>query len=274
MGEHWRDLVAVALLGTDRRDPPVAPTAIADLVADTASRSPSQRLLADVAATAVVRRAGIQPGPALDELAPPELDERPLCPQAATERWHHITASWPVLEDEWVLALLSNGWRVSPDLVPLLLARHRRDPVRRARVIAATGPLGDWLVEHVDDLEATGRTSLVGPDEWAELPTLPISVELAQLLDLPGGQSGDVLARSIEDGALAGSHKPMLVNLVARVRSSSLDELARALDGVDPTAPGHGLASVLADLAVTRRRMLDELAAEQGSSAGTLTSRA
>jgi hypothetical protein len=51
----------------------------------------------------------------------------------------------------------------------------------------------------------------------------------------------------------------VLVNLLARVRADALAELAEVLEAVDPASPGYGLATVLADLAVTRRRMLDEL---------------
>jgi hypothetical protein len=51
----------------------------------------------------------------------------------------------------------------------------------------------------------------------------------------------------------------MLVNLVARVHPDALIDLADVLDSVDPMASGHGLATVLTDLATTRHRMLDEL---------------
>ena len=87
--EHWQALVTTALLGTDRREPPEAPELIADLVADTARTSPSERMLAQVASTTAVRRAGVVPGPPLDELAMPDDDNRPPCVPAAIDRWHH-----------------------------------------------------------------------------------------------------------------------------------------------------------------------------------------
>ncbi len=68
MQEHWQQLVTAALLGTDRRDPPDPPGPLADLVADTARSSPSERMLAQVAACTAVRRAGVVPGPVLDTL--------------------------------------------------------------------------------------------------------------------------------------------------------------------------------------------------------------
>ena len=260
MAEHWNDLVTVALLGTDRRDPPTPPGALADLVADTARSSPSERMLAQVAAATAVRRAGILPGPALDELAVPEGDDRLPCTPAAVDRWHHITASWPVLEDEWLLTLIRNGWRIAPELLPAMLLRHRNDAVRRTRVMVGVGNAGRWLVGHLPYLEARHPNATVTPEALAELPDLPIAPELAQMLDWPGSEIAGVVGQSIESAALGQSHKPMLVNLVARIRLDALIDFADGMDSVDSTASGHGLATVLGDLATTRHRMLDELA--------------
>ena len=53
----------------------------------------------------------------------------------------------------------------------------------------------------------------------------------------------------------------MLVNLLARLNADALGDLAEVLDAVDPASSGYGLATVLSDLATTRRRMLAELEA-------------
>jgi hypothetical protein len=68
------------------------------------------------------------------------------------------------------------------------------------------------------------------------------------------------LAVALEGGALGPAHRAVLINLVARLRADALVDLAAVIDAVDPAAPGYGLATMLSDLAVTRRRMLDELA--------------
>ena len=54
VADYWREMVTVALLGTDRRDPP-SPLAggLADLAADDPQPTPSQRLLQQVAGCAV-----------------------------------------------------------------------------------------------------------------------------------------------------------------------------------------------------------------------------
>jgi hypothetical protein len=261
LAEQWRELVSVAMLGTDRRNPPEPEGLIADLVDDTVRSTPSERMLAQVAATVAVRRAGVLPGPPRQPIAGPDADDRPVCVPAAAERWRHVVSSWPVLEDEWMLTLIRNGWRVPPDLVPEVLDRHRTDPIRRARAELACGPLAVWLVGHLPELAARGAASSQSdpsPEDIAELPPLPIPPGLIELVDI-SGDIGSTLASSIVAGDLGAAHRAVLVNLIARVRPESLEEIASALEAVESTSPGYGLAVVLADLALTRLRMLDEL---------------
>lgn len=258
----WDALVAVAMLGTDRRNPPEPTGLIADVVDDTVRPTPSERMLAQVAATVAVRRAGVLPGPARPAVAGPDVDDRPICVPAATERWHHVISSWPVLEDEWMLTLLTSGRRVPADLVPELLTRHRSDPVRRARAELACGPLAGWLVGHLPELAARGAASTQpdpSADDIAELPSLPIPPELEPLLFADGAHVARQLGRAIDSGTLVHAHRAVLINLVARMRPDALGAVATALETVDGTSIGFPLASVLADLARTRERMLDEL---------------
>jgi len=258
----WAELVAVAMLGTDRRNPPEPTGVIADVVDDTVRSSPSERMLAQVAATVAVRRAGVLPGPARPPVAGPDVDDRPVCVPAAAERWHHVVSSWHVLEDEWVLTLLTNGWRVPPDLVPELLTRHRSDPIRRARAELACGPLAGWLVGHLPELTARGAANTQpdpSADDVAELPLLPIPPDLEPLLFADGDQVARQLAAAIDSGTLVHAHRAVLINLVARMRADSLGAVATALEAIDGSSIGFPLASVLADLARIRERMLDEL---------------
>lgn len=255
--DQWQRLVAVAMLGTDRRNPPEPAGSIADLLDDTLRERPSDRLLAQVAASVAVRRAGVLPGPAVAPLAGPAPDDRPTIVPAAVERWHHITTSWPVLEDEWMLVVVSTGRRLPAQLVPDVLIRHRRDPARRARAIVACGPLAEWLVDQLPDL--AGRPGVVDPEAIGELPELPIPGDLTALLTAEGATIGRTLAARIEGGELAHAHRAVLINLLARIRADALGPVEQALAAIDPTSPGHALASVLADLTATRRRMLDEL---------------
>lgn len=258
MAEQWRNLVTAALLGTDRRDPPEAEGPLAELVADTARAAPSERMLAQVAACIAVRRAAILPGSAVALTSSPDTDDRPECIPAATDRWHHITSSWAVLEDEWTLTLIGNGWRLAAELVPSALHRHRSDPVRHARAVVAAGLSAGWLIEHLPDLACTKQVA-VDPESIGELIDLPIPPELLDLLHASGREVGKVVGAGVENGQLAHAHRAVLINLIARIAPGGLLDVVDALNNVDPHSPGAGLASVLSDLALTRHRMLDEL---------------
>jgi len=256
---YWREMVTVALLGTDRREPPAPPPGgLADLAADDPQPTPSQRLLQQVAGCTVVRRAGVQPGPPVATVAPPAADPRPVTPQIASTTWRRVVADWPVLEDEWVLAVLRNGRRLAPDLVPPLLGRHRTDATRHARVRLAAGPLGDWMIDWSPRLACTAKQVPVA-ELLADVPELPIVPELLPLLTAPPSQVARTLASGLSSAQLGSAHKAVLVNLIARVDSGSIAAIAQALDQVDVTSPSIGVAFALADLAHLRHHMLTEL---------------
>lgn len=265
MSEHWERLVAVAMLGTDRRNPPDAPPAIAALVDDTLRTTPAERMLAQVAAMVAVRRAGVMPASPAAPLAGPPTDERPEIPPTAIERWYDITTRWPVLVDEWMIAVIDGGWRVVSQLVPDLLARHRGDRVRRLRAHLACGPLAAWLVEQLPELaDATERGGVaavteVDADELMRLADLPVPPDLVALVDAGGAHAGVALAEAVAAGKLAHPHRAVLVNLLARIDPAALGDIHRALAAVDPAARGAALAATLADLAATRHAMLADL---------------
>jgi hypothetical protein len=256
---YWREMVTVALLGTGRREPPAPPTGgLADLAADDPQPSPSQRLLQQVAGCAVAQRAGVLPGVAASLVAPPADDPRPVTPPAATATWRRIVGDWPVLEDEWVLAVIHSGRRLAPELVVPLLARHRTDATRHARALVAAGTLGQWMIEWAPRLGCTSRKPAV-MEAIGELPELAITHDLVPLLSAPPQQVAHVVAGGLSSGEFRVSHRAVLVNLVACTQPASLPALAGALDGVDPSQPTIGLAFALADLARLRHQMLTEL---------------
>ena len=260
MQEHWEQLMTVALLGTDRRrsaGPRQARWPTSWLTPP--GRQPRSECSPRSQRAPPFGVPGWCPGRSSTKLSMPETDARPMCVPAAVERWHYITESWPILEDEWTLTLISNGWRIAPELLPAMLLRHRSDAIRRTRVMVGAGDAGRWLVGHLPDLEPRHSAVSVTPEALHSLPKLPIAPELAEMLDWPGAKVGTMLAQSIQTGSLGHSHKPMLVNLVARIHQEALTNLVDVLTGIDPMATGHGLATVLVDLASTRQRMLSEL---------------
>jgi len=265
--DYWKQMVTVALLGTDRREPPTPPSGgLADLAADDPQPSPSQRLLQQVAATAVVRRAGLLPGAPIATVAPPAADPRPITPPLASATWRRIITDWPVLEDEWVLTVVRVGRRLAPELVSPLLARHRTDVTRHARALAAAGPLGSWMIDWSPRLACTAKKAAGSPsavdytvEMAAELPALPIVPELEALLLAKPADAARTLASGLANAQFTTAHRAVLVNLLARMSPASLPAVAKAIDRVDPSSPSIGLAFALADLAHLRHHMLTEL---------------
>ena len=256
---YWQEMVTVALLGTDRREPPAPPPGgLADLAADAPQPTPSQRLLQQVAGCTVVRRAGLMPGAPIATVAPPAQDPRPPTPQSASTTWRRMVSDWPVLEDEWVLAVVRSGRRLAPELVPPVLARHRTDATRHARALVAAGPLGEWMIEWSPRLACTAKhpavTELLG-----DVPELPILPELVSLLSAPPAHVARTLSAGLSSAQLGRAHKAVLVNLIARMERTSLAAVAQAIDRVDSSSPSIGLAFALADVAHLRHHMLTEL---------------
>ena len=259
VADYWREMVTVALLGTDRRDPPSPPTGgLADLAADDPQPTPSQRLLQQVAGCAVAQRAGVLPGPSARLIAPPNDDPRPVTPPSATATWRRVVSDWPVLEDEWMLAVIQTGHRLAPELVVPLLARHRTDATRHARALVAAGPLGEWMIEWSPRLACAAKKPPV-MEAIGELPELAIVPDLLPVLWASPKQAARTIAGGLSSGVFGISHRAVLVNVVARINPASLPELSEAIGHVDPSLPTIGLAFALADLARLRHEMLVEL---------------
>jgi hypothetical protein len=258
--EHWGEMVTVALLGTDRREPPAPPAGgLADLAADDPQPSASQRLLQQVAACTVVRRAGLLPAAPAVALAPPAADPRPITPPPATATWRRVVAAWPVLEDEWLLAVVATGRRLAPELVPPVLARHRTDAVRHERALLAAGPLGGWMIGWSPRLACTGKRPAGLEHAVGVLPELPLLPELQPLLTASAGEAAAVLRAGLDQARYGAGHRAVLVNFLARVTPASLPTVLTALARVDPASPSSGLAYALTSLVALRQHMLTEL---------------
>ncbi|MEA3184937.1 MAG: hypothetical protein QOJ74_1414 [Ilumatobacteraceae bacterium] len=259
IADYWREMVTVALLGTDRREPPSPPAgALADLAADDPQPTPSQRLLQQVAGCIVAQRAGMLPGRSATLVASPGNDPRPVTPPSATATWHRLVDDWAVLEDEWVLAVIHSGRRLAPELVVPVLSRYRTDATRHARALVAAGPLGQWMIEWSPRLACAAKKPAV-MEAIGELPELVIIPELQAVLWAAPQHAAHTIVAGLSSGALGTSHRAVLVNLVARVQPASLPVLAEAIGNIDPSQPTIGLAFALADLARLRHQMLTEL---------------
>jgi len=260
LSDYWEQMVTVALLGTDRCDPPAPPVGgLADLAADDPQAVPAQRLLQQVAACTVVRRSGLLPAAPVPLVAPPAADLRPFTPPAATGTWRLVVDQWALLEDEWMLAVIEGGRRLAPDLVAPVLARHRTDAVRHTRALLAAGPLGEWLAQWVPRLACATKRPPGAEQAVGRLAELPMVPALQALLGGKPTEIARALGAGFDEGRFARSDRAVLVNFVARVPRGALPSVQAALTRVVPTAPGAALAFALADLAALRHHMLTEL---------------
>lgn len=282
LGAYWAELVRVAALGTDRRDPPAAPTGPLGVIAvDDRRASADGRLLQQAAVVLVARRAGQRPlttTTVTDDTAvaaAPPVDLRPMSPPSATATWARIVDQWPVLEDEWLREVGRRGWRLAPELVVPLLERHRRDATRMRPVRAAAGPTLDWLLAELPALQPAARRPAPADDAALDrLPDLAVTPALQALLEI-GLDAPDheavPLHRLLHDLVLAplcaaeygSAHRPVLVHALARVHPASLGRFALDLrealgDGqVHPSC--EVLAHGLVELVELRVAMLAEL---------------
>ena len=252
---YWQQLLAAAVLGTERRDPPTPPIgALGDLLADASVERPldrpsdaAARLLVAVAATTAVRRGAFRASPPAELLAAPDRDDRRWCSPEAASTWRTIVRDWPILEDEWLDAVTGHGLALPPDLVVGLLERHRTDALRRGRVVEAAGPLAPWLADHVPAL-AGSRVRRSGSGSGVAEARMP--ADLAPLVTASRATLVGGLEALLTVPSGPSSRGPFLARLLARCRADALADVAGVLDRV-----GHPLVE-LVDL---RRRMLAEL---------------
>ncbi|CAL9308827.1 hypothetical protein SUDANB135_04414 [Streptomyces sp. SudanB135_2055] len=171
----WDDLVTSALLGTDRRTPPVGAH----------GRHAPAALLDAAAAETVRRRAGLRPAPAARLPEPAPEDSRPPLPTAAAHRLTTLLTDRPgtaggrrgtapdlmELLPQWLAAANAHGYAAPPQMVPALLDAARGRTDLRPAALAFAGPLALWLARLNPDwrfaLRATpgGGSAAPGPDE-------------------------------------------------------------------------------------------------------------
>ncbi len=137
---QWNDVLASALIGTDRR--PIDAENQAAHVLDLA------------AAWTPYRRAGIQPA-TVDELPPAAPTEtRPMVPRAASVRLELLLEGGPVpweaatheqILAEWLRLAAARKLRATPHLLPALLDQGRIRRELRPLIAAAGGARAEWL---------------------------------------------------------------------------------------------------------------------------------
>jgi hypothetical protein len=139
----WTDLLATALVGTDRRP----------------SSGDSSEVLDAAAAWAAYRRAGTLAEQGVATPAPAPVETIPVVGDAAARRLFALladdvaplarvfsdAATRAALVDEWLAAAASRGWRVPAANLPQLLDHGRYHTNLRHRIAAVGGARIHWL---------------------------------------------------------------------------------------------------------------------------------
>ncbi|MFG2618367.1 DUF5691 domain-containing protein [Streptomyces sp. NPDC048507] len=158
----WEELVATALLGTERRG------------------GAPRELLGAAAGATLRRRAGLRPAEAAARPEPAPHDPRPAPPEGARRRLAQLLAgrgaggggrrgSAPDLTEllpQWLATAGRHGYRAPEELLPALLDAARARTDLRPRALALAGARGLWLAR----LNPDWRFALRAAGGGGELP--------------------------------------------------------------------------------------------------------
>ena len=145
----WKDLVGVALVGTERRafSPPILAGALGSSLDAAREQSPEAALLSTAAALALYRRAGRMPTRLRSpEGAPASATDQPPCSAAAGQQLAlMLTGQYAEALSEWLDRLARAGQRVASEHLPALLELARARAELRPAITAVLGRRGEWL---------------------------------------------------------------------------------------------------------------------------------
>ena len=146
----WADLVAAALVGTDRRAPVLPPVggALGELLGKIApGADPAGALLGAAAAVSLYQRAGwLPPTGAAQPFPPCPPDDLLACSTRAGEHLAQLlTGTHAAALPEWLEALAAIGRTIPAAILPTLLERGRTEEPLRPRIVAVLGARGRWL---------------------------------------------------------------------------------------------------------------------------------
>ncbi|MFF9685139.1 DUF5691 domain-containing protein [Streptomyces sp. NPDC014623] len=267
----WEELVASALLGTDRRP----------LRSEGGAAAGPTALLDAAAVHTLRRRAALRPatGTALPEPAP--ADPRPPLPAAARRRLAQLLAgrsapssggrrgTAPDLTElipQWLASAGAHGYRAPAELLPALLDAARARTDLRPHVLAFAGPRGLWLA----GLNPEWRFALRTTSRGAQRPDTADPVAVRRLWD--EGLFAERVAlleavRERDPGAARSLLAATWPTERAEDRLMFLDSLRSGLSGADEAfleealtdrsrnvrSVAAGLLSALPDSALARR---------------------
>ncbi|MGY0060812.1 DUF5691 domain-containing protein [Streptomyces sp. LZ34] len=234
----WDDLVAAALLGTERRTPPVTPRPGQDAPA---------ALLDAAALSTVRRRAGLRPAAARPAPSPAPEDPRPPLPPAARNRLAMLLAgrsapgggrrSAPDLAEllpQWLTMANQYGYRTPEALLPALLDAARARTDLRPETLTLGGPRALWLAR----LNPEWRFALRGGG--AGRAAAPAETTAAGAASAGAAEAAEAVGAPGSQGAAAATGPAATAGTTAEAAAETAAADGPAAPG--PAAPG-GLAT-------------------------------
>lgn len=161
--DWWQSCVSAALIGTDRRVPPLpkGEDALSQLVRSLDWNQPAAALLSAAGATTQYRRVGQSakaaaqaanlPAEGFDELVPCEPDVLPCCSDRIAQHLNTALQHYPEAVPELLELMASVGQRVPPKCLPNLLIFGQKNPDAHTAIRSVLGNRGRWLTEQNPD---------------------------------------------------------------------------------------------------------------------------
>lgn len=245
---EWAALVATAVLGTDRRLPPL-PLPGWDTWATSAD--PAVTVLDRAAAVVVARRAGACPQSAPDTplpLAP--HDPRPVCPPPCAQRLLRLLAGeHDQLLPEWFARCEEAGVQLPWASLPALLLKGRRHPEMDRVVRRVAGPRAAWLAEVVPELGVKRTAAPTGPQSPSFVQSPPVPDSSAMV---------GTVVQLVHDGQATWAAAPQLRSIVAGLDPAWLPSLVAELSRLRFDPGTERTRADLLRLAEFRAEMLRE----------------
>ncbi|MFF9126003.1 DUF5691 domain-containing protein [Streptomyces sp. NPDC014889] len=259
----WEELVTTALLGTDRRTPPVGAP----------GRTAPVALLDAAAVETVRRRAGLRPAPAGRRPEPAPQDPRPPLPAAAARRLAMLLADRPgtaggrrgtapdlvELLPQWLAAANAHGYAPPPEALPALLDAARGRTDLRPAALAFGGPRALWLA----GLNPDWRFALRAAQGSAAAPAGPEGADRVRRLWEEGLFAERVALLASIRARRPGAARELLAGSWAGERAEDrlmfLDSLRTGLGPDDEAFLEHALADRSRNVRSTAAELLSAL---------------
>jgi hypothetical protein len=245
---EWSNLVATAVLGTDRRP---APAPLPGWDAWAIATDPAVAVLDRAAAVVVARRAGACPEPApIDALPTAPVDTRPTCPPPCALRLVRLLAGeHDLLLPEWFARCEAAGVQLPWVSLPALLLRGRRHPHLDQAVRRVAGPRAAWLADVVPELGVKRTAAAI----TSSSPPFTVPPQLPD-----GGAAVSAIAQVFHDGLATWAAAPQLRLAVASLPPDRLPSLVVELSRLSFSAVTERTRADLLRLVEFRAEMLRE----------------